>query len=529
MRKIGLKILMLFFMMSLSGFGEIENQDREYSIEGVNYSLKVVGSNYGTDILLSSLQSTKIITTGIYGENLFPKLFEGKNGYYVTWINYKKENVKLYLYDSCTDSARILISDNFKFIGNPKALYWRGNIKALIFIGLKEKKDDAFVVDLIDGTYTNISNTKDEFEKNFFLSSIEDEIYLNIETNFYKYLYWVNPKNMKFKMVDKEKKENKKYFKNKKSGYTSYNRMVAFGDSITWGKIRMNEFRGTDQNWADVEYHPELTYWHQLEEYFNDNYGNKLSETVSLGVNGDTASNGRDRMNTDFDGVDAYFCMIMFGTNDVTSNTLSMQSTANDIEWMLNNARDNFSMYPITFTIPPQQNNLNGSDLQYYKEKTEELNLLIKQIAVNNNIPCVDTYNTFFEAEEGWRACLEDYKGNHPSPLGHKYIMELIKPIILSLPPKLPVNIKLNSESGDNIVVSWSDNIEFDFYEYEIEYGYYGSQLNRTFNTRDTFRTFYKNYINTYFNSKLNFRIRAVDKSGNKSEFSKVYSFELKL
>jgi len=517
----------LFSAFLLSGV-TIEEQTKLFELNGVEYTVKVVGSFSGTDIIVSSENFFKKITASIPGENLFPQAFVSRRNFFVSWIQYKKGNVKLYLYDSKLNTSRILISEKFKFIGNAKPVYRRGLLRALLFLGLTKDNDDIYMYDIYEDTYKNITNTPD-FEKRFKLDIVDACTYLNTETNDEIFKYKINLLNLKVKLVERSKKKiTTKTIKTIKikSGYSAYNRIIAFGDSITWGKMRMDEFKtSSDQHWTEVEYHPELTYWGQLAEMINTQYGSV--STVNLGVCGDPSLAGKERMDSDFSHISGYFCLVMFGTNDVGGNTSSMPSVSENLEWIIQNARDNYNMYPIIMTVPPQQNKLLHTTLQFYKENTIYLNTLIVEMAAENNIPCVDSYKAFFESEEGWQACLEDYKGNHPSPLGHRYIMDLIKPIVLNIKPRIPKSVHLSFNGKNNISISWGKNIEFDFYQYDVEYGFYANQLNRKFTTLDNSHIFYKNFINNSFQQKLFIRLRAIDRDGNKSNFSRIFSFNM--
>ena len=147
------------------------------------------------------------------------------------------------------------------------------------------------------------------------------------------------------------------------------------------------------------------------------------------------------------------------------------------------------------------------------------------ELANRNNVPYIDTYHAFFQHEEGWEACLEDIKGNHPSPLGHEIMAGLFAPKILELTPAQPKNI-LGIENNDNyIMVQWSENVEFDFDYCQIEFGFQADDLNRlTHSDTNDFR--FLNLPSNPLNLKIYFRIQAIDQDGNASTFSPVFSIE---
>ena len=523
-----IRVIIFYVFMFFAFFkinAEINEHTKLFNINGIEYSIKVISNSLGTDIIISNKTFFKNITEEIPGENLFPNVFVNKNNYIVTWIQYEKNNVKLCLYDSLSSRSHIIISDKFKFIGNAKPVYWEEKLRALFFIGLKGDNDDVYCYDIFNEKYKNITETK-EFEKNFLVTVNNNEFFLNIETNDLKSEYFINPENLNIKQINNIKKIKPLITTTKKGGgYKYFNNIIAFGDSIIWGKIRMDEYKPPYiEDWTGYDYHPELTFWGQLAKDFNNNYGNVT--TVNLGVPRDTALDGKNRMNRDFHSINGYFCLIMFGTNDVGNNYTSMESVVENLEWIVLNARDSYDMLPIISTIPPIQLKDEGSNVQYFIDNTVLLNNLIIEMAKKNNINYIDSYTAIMNSEEGWQECLEDFRGNHPSPLGHKYMAELVKPIILNINPESPSGIMKNSSGINNIVLSWNSNIEFDFSHYKVNYGFYPNQLNRTFNTSDSTYIFYKNFVNNSFQSKLYIQLQSVDKDGNNSEFTEIFTFD---
>ena len=248
-------IVFFVFFLSLDINAEIEEQSKSVEVNGQTISAKVIASISGTDIVINDNLHSNNITQSISGENLFPQIFEGKNKYYISWIQYEKDNIKLYLYDSYLKSYRILIDDNFKFIGNAKPVYWKGQLRALLFLGFKNEQDDIYIYDVFDGAYKNVTNTSG-FEKKFSVNSVNGFIYLKTETNSYLYDYQINLANLNCKLISSSQKEKIISDKSKiQSGYNSYNTMVAFGDSITWGKIRMDELISVsgEMYWLNVD------------------------------------------------------------------------------------------------------------------------------------------------------------------------------------------------------------------------------------------------------------------------------------
>mgnify|MGYP001573786428 CR=1 FL=1 len=183
--------LLLVFLSSLV-YADVDPDPYTKYIElnGIEQKISVVGSEYGTDIIVSNRRRMMNISSAFPGDNLFPQVFEGKNRFYVSWIHSDGESRELCLYDSLKGESRKLIADAFKFIGNPKAVYQHGRLRGLAFIGLETtaKKDDLYLFDLKEGAVRNISNTED-FEKKFELFSEESALLLKSETKYNRYIY----------------------------------------------------------------------------------------------------------------------------------------------------------------------------------------------------------------------------------------------------------------------------------------------------------------------------------------------------
>ena len=120
----------------------------------------------------------------------------------------------------------------------------------------------------------------------------------------------------------------------------------------------------------DGEYHPELSYWALLRDQFNEEYGQTY--VTNRCASGTNSYRGVLRMDEAFSNSPAYFCLILYGTNDVGKNNFSAVSSAENLEWMCLNARHTYGLYPIISTIPPVK--LWDPGVQYFRENTEALN-----------------------------------------------------------------------------------------------------------------------------------------------------------
>jgi lysophospholipase L1-like esterase len=414
--------------------------------------------------------------------------------------------------------------EGFQFLSSPY-LVFQGpcrHPRAMIFLGNRpssekdKNNDDVFAYHLETDRLFNLTKTP-ENEKGF--SVIEENRGFTLQTDTIPYhaIYTVRFPGLNVVNVEKQQKEIKVVSKPRAVTATAYNTIVAFGDSITWGKIRMKDLPG--------EHHPELAYLGVIQNTLAENY--QPVDTVNLGVPADNTNDAMERLHDDFTDLEAYFCLIMLGTVDVGQNSFSPNSSRENLEWICIQIRDNYGMYPIISTIPPMKYYLPG--IQFFKDYTEILNEKIKDMAEDNNIPCVDTYAAFFEQPD-WEAMLEDIIGKHvvaahPSPAGHQVIASLFLPKILELPPQIPSDIQSFPVGPYRLNVVWAENYEFDFSHYVIEYAFNPENLNRSAETTNS----YFSFIRLPFHSSLPdlyLHIRAVDKDGYASDFSEVTTAE---
>ena len=144
-------------------------------------------------------------------------------------------------------------------------------------------------------------------------------------------------------------------------------------------------------------------------------------------------------------------------------------------------------------------------------------------MAIEEGFSFIDSYSAFMNYKDGWEALLEDIKGNHPNPTGHQIMADLFVPEILSAKPSIPEVIDINS-GINSIEVNCTENYEFDFDSYEVIFGY--SPDNLEFNVKFPTNKFsiLKFPVGFSIRDTLYFQLRAVDKDGNGSDFTQIYS-----
>ncbi len=498
----------------------MENQNQTFQVDHNAYKVSVVPTDTGSHVLLRN-KTTQNLSQHLPGENLFPMTSIEKNTgrFIITWMNYNFHDVKLCTYDSKFNETNILPMANFKSASPIKVIFNHNMPYLLLFKGNNSDNADIFFYRFQTHSITNLTNTAAS-EQEFHISEDRDFIIIDTKTLTHRNIYELNTFTLGHKLVlhkphlpitaepDPDPKPG-----------IFINTMLGFGDSITWGMIRMNPDDDSDH------YHPEQTFLAQLQDMFTQNYGETY--IVNLGIPRETAYDGTKRMHEEFSQNHSFFCLVMFGTNDVTSPHFDANASVDSLRHILTTARSTYGMYPMISTIPPQKKETRAPGIQFYKENTEALNARIIEMAVANNVPYIDTYKAFFDYGN-WHALLEAYQGNHPSPLGHQVIADLYKPVILGLTPAQPAGFAASTPDGLLRTASWNNNLEFDFSHYVIQFGFSPTDLDRTMNSTSNQAEFQVFPYYTHFHDSIYYKVRAVDIDGNSSGFSAVQSVDIR-
>lgn len=183
---------------------------------------------------------------------------------------------------------------------------------------------------------------------------------------------------------------------------------IGFGDSITYGYINSTPV-------------PDKGYIPILEEKLNSAFG--ISEVINEGYPGERTLGGLNRIRDVLAENEGRYLLLMEGTNDVITNSITMDSAAFNLEEMAKICLD-FGVLPLISTIIPRD------DIWWYipffKERLLKLNEKIRKIPGELRIPFIDMFNEFYYYQEGeldWRSLLSQ-DGLHPNEQGYKYMAE---------------------------------------------------------------------------------------------------------
>jgi lysophospholipase L1-like esterase len=448
------------------------------------------------------------------GENLFPSVQFHQDRFFVLWTRYLDRETGMGIYDSISGSGRIIPLPGLSFMTSPSLIFLGNAPRGAIFLGNAAGNDELFFLDLGTGRLTNLTHTEVS-EKSCTITDVRGGILIQTETLKEKIRYFFEPDTLKVSLLSRQSRARRinPSVIPVQDGDPAVieNTFLAFGDSITWGKMRMEGLEG--------DYHPELAYPEKLklalEEFFGPSY------PINLGVSGESTYDGALRIKGDLEAYSGFYFLFMMGTNDCISGEFSIDSVMENIEYILDAvaARDRRI---IISTIPPRKDVLGNS--AFVLGNIDSLNRRIKELAAARGFGFVDTHKAFmvYYPPNGWKSLLEDIGGNHPSPQGHLLIADLFARRLADFPPALPGGIRrrLPAASAIERRIEWRFCWESDFSVFRIEYGNSPAALTAAVTIGRAFYVF--NKVPTY--GDIYFRIQAVDREGHASAFTNVQS-----
>jgi lysophospholipase L1-like esterase len=467
----------------------------------------------GTAVILQSRGGERAISPP-GGENLFPKVQICGDHFYVLWVRYQAGRAFLGLYDSRTGSAgRIIPILGLSFLGSPVLVEDAPFPGGVVFLGNASDNDDIFYYDLFLGRLVNLTKTPAS-EKLFTIERASGGILISTETLHERTLMGFDFRTTTVRILSRE---TLKSFGGRSGSHQSAddsdaariaNTYVAFGDSITWGKMRINGLEG--------EYHPELAYPDKMVEALEPIYG--PAYPVNLGVPGETTFDGARRVEADLEATDGAYFLLMMGTNDVVHGAFSVDSIMENILFIISVAEAR-EMRVIISTIPPRKDAL-GINPEIH-QNILDLNARIAEFAESRAIGFIDTFGTFmaYNFPDGWMSLLEDVGGNHPNPAGHVLIASLFADRLIAFAPRTPSAIEKSiTVKPAHWKIQWQACLESDFSCYRLEYGPTEAMTNFAVLTENSF------VFPGFLSRKTFFRLQSVDNAGHRSGFAGIRS-----
>lgn len=526
--------VVVFSLMTSALFSLEEDRQKIFQVNGKVYKLAVQDPSRQnrTDIMLYYEGVEKNLSKDISGENMYPEVEVYEGHFYVSWMNYNRGGESLCFYDSYQDCSLVIVTGGLKHISRNRKIIFTGSFPwALIFKAVSLDNYDLFCYSFITGRMKNITNTPAN-EKRFHIITNEKNHRVLIETEslYHHYRYRFDPETLEVNLLEKGKVTRKVPDISRESIPGSINRYITYGDSITWGKMRMNNLPYDPSKYY---YHPELAYPQKIKEMIEEDYGEGAVDYYNLSNPGDNTGAGVDRL-YELDYYRARFFLLMLGTNDAYRRDFFLADSLENLEYIVDTALG-YQMGVVISTIPPRNDRM-WYEKEWVKPNIQALNAGIIALATLKDIKYIDTYTAFmsYEPPDGWKKLLEDRDasdiyvpgrgGQHPSPLGHLVITENFVPEIKAFLPLLPQNITISNLQENHIYIEWKQNYEFDFSHYNIMFGYFPGRLNRTVTSITSNYTFIRPPYPNPLQPDIYFCIQAVDDSGNKSDFTTIFA-----
>jgi lysophospholipase L1-like esterase len=419
------------------------------------------------------------------------------------------------LYDSRAGGAgRTIPMDGLSFIGSPVLVEDPPFPGGVVFLGNASDNDDIFFYDLFSGLLANLTRTPAS-EKLFKIERAAGGILIYAETLRERTLMGLDFRTAAVRIISREtmksiaSRSERRQSADDSDEARIANTYIAFGDSITWGKMRMNGLEG--------EYHPELAFPAKMVEALEPIYG--PAYTVNLGVPGETTFDGARRVEADLEATDGAYFLLMMGTNDVVHGTFSVDSMMENIDFIIS-AAESREMRAIISTIPPRKDALGLNPVVH--QKMVDLNARIAEFAEARAIGFIDTFGTFmaYNFPDGWASLLEDIGGNHPNPHGHVLIAGLFADRLTAFPPRTPAAIEKSvTEKPALWKIQWPACLDSDFSCYRLEYGPLEADLFHVAVVKENSFVF-----PGFLSRKIFFRLQSVDNAGHRSDFTGIRS-----
>ena len=502
---------MLFLALATAAFPQTEPwAPVSFVSVGRTYRLIVRCVPSGSFVVLSDGKRETVLG-GAGGDNLFPSAQVAGGRFHVLWVNYQNSRAALGLYDSGTRTSRVIPLDGLKFVASPVLVERAGRPFGVVLLGNSSNNDDIYFLNLRDSRLVNVSRTSWS-EKRFTVETVPAGILVRTESLTDRARYLLKFDGGGFRLLGREPRQipsrRERAAAPDEEDCRPANTFAAFGDSITFGVMRMENLEG--------EVHPELAYPERVREILATFYG--PSYPVNLGVPGETTYDGALRVQSDLAAVNGRYFLLMMGTNDCIHGYFSVDSSMESLTYIID-AAEEWGMRVIVSTIPPRKDSF---DIPFVRNNIVAFNLATAGLAASRGIGYIDTLGAFMATDppDGWKALLEDIGGNHPSPAGHTIIAGLFANVLASYPPLDPTGVE-NVSTEDPIVrrFRWDPSCESDLSCYRVEYGPAPSSLDHVAVTN-----VHSIVFPGFPSHDVFFRVQAIDAAGNRSGFTRIYT-----
>ncbi|MBN2345128.1 MAG: SGNH/GDSL hydrolase family protein [Candidatus Aminicenantes bacterium] len=487
----------------------------QFEFQGRTYSVKAATRQGQTDLILQEKRGTDL-SAGMGGDNVLLGTRIGGNNFYVFWLNYRRQSLRLAYYDHRQRRSRVLPLEGFAYFGLPEILEEEGGLRALVFLGDNSDNVDIFYYELAPRSLIALTRTPYS-EKEMIVRENEGGLEIETRSLWGKFQYRFDRRSRQTQLLaatrlSPPRKRPERVAIDATPEY--YNTYIGFGDSITWGQIEA--VRRLD-----------LCYLTQMRDtYLPLNYG--PAYPINLGVIGDETREAILHVDQDLDDNPAFYFLLMLGFNDVWKRDFSLASSIENLEYIIDAALE-LNMRVIVSTLTPRKDALFNTTIHW--NRLYSFSAAILDLAKKKGVGSIDTLSAFMNTNppNGWKDLLETpgivvvggeeiyVKGNHPNGAGHSLIASLFADALAAFPPLPPRNISvIDFPERHQRTAFWDVNPESDFSHFHVEFGFSPEDLRYKQNTGNAYQTF-----NLFpFLPQLHFRVQTVDRNNRQSDFS---------
>ncbi len=275
-----------------------------------------------------------------------------------------------------------------------------------------------------------------------------------------------------------------------------WNKHVGFGDSVTAGFTAEIGWRGEG-------------YKNPLQDRLRS-FLNPAAYVVLRGASGERTAGGVNRIDSVLREERAGHILIMEGINDLQAR-LSYNAILFNLQEMVRKSIE-FGSVPVVGVLPPRD------DSHAWQSYTEEFNdYYLRPYLKEEGILMADHWK-YFNEQPNWRDYM-DPGGQHPNLAGYDLLAEAW---LVALEPDAPPSGFTGWKDSGCVVLAWEAN---------TEYGHAGYNVYRSAGQVEGFRKLNEELLTeTFFRDceapegHLYYAAVAVDKNGNESDFSGLYS-----
>lgn len=425
---------------------------------------------------LSETGAALCLTDNMPGWHLAPQLVQdGTGASWVVWEINRDGQAGIGVYDLVLGRAEAYMFPGLRDIGQIETVF-EGPVLSDLFFIAKDKNIDVYHYRPDSVRLVNITRNAD-IEHGFSLNDLGGTLRLEVEQLRawrdigYDRLNQRVTERGKLRWRKQKPALQKKTTARMNAAVTLDDYFLAFGDSITWGKMYLPElFPGENGP------HPELAYPFLLNELL-ENEGYTVQYHVE-GWGGKGTRFGRETIDEFIDDAPYSTLIVMFGTNDVYDvHNVSIDQSLENMSYIVEQALAG-GLRVFVCTIPPRNDKYNT---EITRERAAEFNAGLRTLAAENQSELVEVYTAFVSHNppDGWKDLLEipeyiiDFvdSGCHPNPDGHALIASLMKDkydLFLLKPPQAVASSPINGLNGLKVVWQAPNTHNIDHYVFEF-------------------------------------------------------------